>query len=625
MGDAPQQKVSVPRCHIPWQQMVIDSTGYVAPCCYWGAIDNNNPAIGNINENTIEEIWNGSGYQNLRAGMAAGDLAAAGCANCQAVRQGMGLGFEYDPECENEGREKTPYAENIAILKQEIATGATVLKASPTIVSFTPSHKCNIRCTHCYQESTRSAVLARTRADDEVAAMAPYLVRLVAGGGEPFLLPIWRKFLSNFNLNSNPYLDFSTSTNATLITKQVLDGLGRFKRLTLNVSLDGTGSAFERVRVGAKFEQVRDNIRKLKTAARAARHPASAVGVSMCVMKSNITDLPNFIRYVTDERLAFGLSPVATMPPDESLRCFNDLGAELVGWAEALDEAEALVQNHYLPTMVADRGETFVQDVEKSFWHNNFNLLRNTIPFKLLETPHYKVKVSIPSYMVDNAHVPADQGRVVVYIYQFDKPTEAPLYWAYLENNQIEVSLPKGAYSINIWTKWAVAGYWDQVRFCVGVENQTPITADYYTPVQRPLDRNRWNEWLRRVDLPFDNVRISLPAELFEKFPALDDNKSNAIVHVLGMPFADAIGRFPIRGRHVDARLPEGEYCITTDLDFARPEYWDVVQVAVPADGAPVIAATFHPYTRRRVKQKVSLVLNRARLGFLSRALDAVM
>jgi len=92
----------VPRCHIPWQQMVIDSTGYVAPCCYWSAVDNKNDAIGNINAQSIEEIWNGARYQKLRTGIARGDLEAAGCANCYAIKQGMGLAFEYDADCEAE-------------------------------------------------------------------------------------------------------------------------------------------------------------------------------------------------------------------------------------------------------------------------------------------------------------------------------------------------------------------------------------------------------------------------------------------------------------------------------------------------------------------------------------------
>jgi radical SAM protein with 4Fe4S-binding SPASM domain len=352
----------VPRCHIPWQQMVIDSTGYVAPCCYWSAIDNTNDAIGNINEQSLDEIWNGEGFQKLRAGMARGDLKAAGCANCYAVKQGMGLAFEYDSDCENEiapnGERSngTPYAENIRILKQEIAAGATVLQAKPTIVSFTPSHRCNIRCTHCYQESTRTVEIGRARADQEVMELAPYLVRLVAGGGEPFLLPIWNKFLNNFDLLQNPYLDFSTSTNATIVSDKIAEGLARFKKLTINVSLDGTGAAYERVRIGANFVKVRDNIRRIKGIVAGARHTQSAVGVSMCVMKSNIVDLPNFVRFCTEENLSFGLAPVATMPLDESLRSFNDPQQDRRGWASAIDEAEQLVQTLYLPTMVQRRG-----------------------------------------------------------------------------------------------------------------------------------------------------------------------------------------------------------------------------------------------------------------------------
>ena len=76
-----------PRCHIPWQQMVIDSTGNAAPCCYWGAYENLNPPIGNINENTIEEIWNNDRFQELREGMASGNLVKAGCAKCYALQQ----------------------------------------------------------------------------------------------------------------------------------------------------------------------------------------------------------------------------------------------------------------------------------------------------------------------------------------------------------------------------------------------------------------------------------------------------------------------------------------------------------------------------------------------------------
>ena len=109
-----QHKI-VPRCHIPWQQMVIDSTGAAAPCCYWGAYENVNLPIGNVKETSIEEIWNSEGYQKLRAGMASGDLKAAGCAKCHAVKQGMALGFDYDAAADDD--DVTPHGKNIKILK----------------------------------------------------------------------------------------------------------------------------------------------------------------------------------------------------------------------------------------------------------------------------------------------------------------------------------------------------------------------------------------------------------------------------------------------------------------------------------------------------------------------------
>ena len=128
-NDAPR-----PRCHLPWQEMIIQADGTVEPCCYWTAHGNANPPLGNINELSIEEIWNGEGYRRLRQNMAAGDLAAAGCANCFALKQGQALALEYDEDCEKPEYRGTPYADNIRILKDEVSRGANVLTAKPTIL-----------------------------------------------------------------------------------------------------------------------------------------------------------------------------------------------------------------------------------------------------------------------------------------------------------------------------------------------------------------------------------------------------------------------------------------------------------------------------------------------------------
>src|SRR5438105_13102724 len=151
----PAAKPSCPRCHLPRQEMSVHAKGTVEPCCYWTAHGNANPPLGNINDNSIDEIWNNANYQKLRHHMLRGELEEAGCANCYAIKQGQGLGLEYDKDCKLPRYADTPYAANIKLLKEEIRRGATRLGAKPTIVTVTASHDGNLDCRHCGQHGSR--------------------------------------------------------------------------------------------------------------------------------------------------------------------------------------------------------------------------------------------------------------------------------------------------------------------------------------------------------------------------------------------------------------------------------------------------------------------------------------
>ena len=50
-------------CEFPWLSVSIMADGNVVPCTQ---ISNNELVLGNINKNTLEEIWNGKKYQELR-------------------------------------------------------------------------------------------------------------------------------------------------------------------------------------------------------------------------------------------------------------------------------------------------------------------------------------------------------------------------------------------------------------------------------------------------------------------------------------------------------------------------------------------------------------------------------
>jgi radical SAM protein with 4Fe4S-binding SPASM domain len=71
-------------CAYPWQQMNIDLTGEVVPCCFWSGYGNSGKALGNTNTQSLEEIWNGEAYRDLRQRNASGDLEGHPCHKCIA-------------------------------------------------------------------------------------------------------------------------------------------------------------------------------------------------------------------------------------------------------------------------------------------------------------------------------------------------------------------------------------------------------------------------------------------------------------------------------------------------------------------------------------------------------------
>jgi MoaA/NifB/PqqE/SkfB family radical SAM enzyme len=69
--------------------MNVDLTGEVVPCCFWSGYANSGKPLGNTNTQTLDEIWNGEAYQELRRTNASGNLAAGHpCHQCLGWKWG---------------------------------------------------------------------------------------------------------------------------------------------------------------------------------------------------------------------------------------------------------------------------------------------------------------------------------------------------------------------------------------------------------------------------------------------------------------------------------------------------------------------------------------------------------
>jgi len=58
--------VTVQDCKAAWEWALISTDGNVRPCCYAGE------SVGNLAEQSFEEIWNGPGMASLRQDLLAG-------------------------------------------------------------------------------------------------------------------------------------------------------------------------------------------------------------------------------------------------------------------------------------------------------------------------------------------------------------------------------------------------------------------------------------------------------------------------------------------------------------------------------------------------------------------------
>jgi MoaA/NifB/PqqE/SkfB family radical SAM enzyme len=246
-------------CKHPWAHFEINNpNGEVTMCC------NNDTVLGNVNDASIEEIWNGETFQATRKRMR-DEGAHVMCPHTCPVLQG---GKKYETlDWVNELSEDGEPRLNAETNDAEFVDGKTSLQSSPRWLRFTYSYSCNLDCYHCYQ---REDAKMRIKLPDTFMAELPEYVAkaqvVFPFGGEPFYFKPVLEFLEKHN--SNLETRFYFITNATLLTEKVYATIERLPITCMAASLDAaTAESFDALRVrgrNAKWETVITNLEKLR-------------------------------------------------------------------------------------------------------------------------------------------------------------------------------------------------------------------------------------------------------------------------------------------------------------------------------------------------------------------------
>ncbi len=129
------------------------------------------------------------------------------------------------------------------------------------------THKCNLRCRHCYQEDYCSDLTEKQcekifRDYQHFIKKNNYRGHINFTGGEPFISSY---FFDLLDLCQSSFITFGILTNGTLIDKETADRLSGYKNLKfIQVSIDGNKETHDSIRGDETFDKSFEAIRLLK-------------------------------------------------------------------------------------------------------------------------------------------------------------------------------------------------------------------------------------------------------------------------------------------------------------------------------------------------------------------------
>lgn len=262
---------NLPTCIAPWHALTIKWGGNVVPDIIY------KDKLGNINDYTLKEIWEGPQYRELRE-MHRNRQIPPSCANCAKK--------------EKSGRSRRMYFWDKLDYDLRMESETLDVDSAPDIryLDFTLSNKCNLACIHCgpfvstgWTKDGKS--LNKEKPEywteqpigfngvkelgfmDNLFANPEYFKNLqwvALRGGEPLYdercYEVLKWFVDN-GIAKNVALDIST--NATVFEDRFKEIFKEFKHIELLISIEATDDLYSVIRGGNyTWDDLNDNLEK---------------------------------------------------------------------------------------------------------------------------------------------------------------------------------------------------------------------------------------------------------------------------------------------------------------------------------------------------------------------------
>lgn len=248
-------------CMLPWIHLHGWSQGEAYPCC----MAEMGETVGNLRDNTLEEVWNGESMRQMRLNMLQ-DKPSPQCVKCYEKEDN---GFF---SLRNESNRNFAYAVDYIDSTQEDGS------ADPNIIYWDMrfSNQCNFSCRMCGPQFSsnwakefnkvygQNLKIEYTRGSKELnwEMVEPYidnLHKIYFAGGEPLMMEEHWRLIDELLKRGKTDVELMYNTNFSETkykSRNVFEIWKEFETVSVGASLDAMGARAEYIRKGTKWDKI---------------------------------------------------------------------------------------------------------------------------------------------------------------------------------------------------------------------------------------------------------------------------------------------------------------------------------------------------------------------------------
>lgn len=272
-------------CILPWIHMHPTPNGDSRLCCIGGT-------MGNLNDNTPEEIWNNDNYKRIRRNMLNGVLNEE-CKVCTEQERFNNQSLRLNSNSRWYSANLPDNKDSITKCKELVKNtreDGHVDKFHIKYMDFRVSNLCNFKCRMCHHELSSEWFEDAVELDEQsesqpntkviqikkltdnfdslIDKMLPHIEHIYWAGGEPMLTDEhWVTMNKILDAGYEKNITLLYNTNGSRLTykdQHIVDIIKHFPQVSFMISVDGSGKRGEYIRKGLDYEVLKENIAYLQ-------------------------------------------------------------------------------------------------------------------------------------------------------------------------------------------------------------------------------------------------------------------------------------------------------------------------------------------------------------------------